>query len=162
MTGTFVLSGTSVFDGASFHHGYGLLITDGTIDGFDLLENLPTDCSHVKVSGGLLAPGFNDLQVNGGGGVLFNEQPTVAAIETICRAHLRFGTTGLLPTLITDTPEITSRAIEAGKQATQKQVPGFLGLHLEGPHLSRGKKGAHDPELIRQMTDEDCDQLIAA
>jgi N-acetylglucosamine-6-phosphate deacetylase len=162
MSGTFVLSGTSIFDGESIHDGCGLLISEGMIAGFSQLENLPTDCPQVKISSGLLAPGFTDLQVNGGGGVLLNQQPTMSAIETICKAHLQFGTTGLLPTLITDTPEITTRAIEAGIQASSAGVPGFLGLHLEGPHLSPGKKGAHYPTLIRQMSDDDCDQLIAA
>ena len=162
MSGTFILTGAPIFDGESIHHHHGLLISAGIIIGFSALENLPSDCPLVEVCDGLLAPGFTDLQVNGGGGVLFNQQPTVAAIKTICNAHLQFGTTGLLPTLITDTPEITAKAIEAGIQATVENVPGFLGLHLEGPHLSHDRKGAHDPALIRQMTDSDCDQLIAA
>lgn len=162
MSEPFVLVGAPIFDGDSVHSDHWLLISDGIIEGFGEAKDCPKDCRLVEVSGGLLAPGFTDLQVNGGGGVLFNEQPTVAAIETICQAHLPFGTTGLLPTLITDTPEVTSRAIEAGRQASQKNVPGFLGLHLEGPHLSLSKKGAHDPELIRVMTDDDCQQLISA
>ncbi len=100
----------------------------------------------------MLAPGFVDLQVNGGGGVMLNDHPDVASIETICRAHAPFGTTALLPTLITDTPEITAAAIAAGAEAARQKVPGFLGLHLEGPHLSIARKGAHDPALIRPMT----------
>jgi N-acetylglucosamine-6-phosphate deacetylase len=110
----------------------------------------------------MLAPGFVDLQVNGGGGVMLNDHPDVASIETICRAHAPFGTTALLPTLITDTPEITAAAVAAGAEAAQQKVPGFLGLHLEGPHLSIARKGAHDPALIRPMTDADQAALIAA
>ena len=83
-------------------------------------------------------------------------------IETICRAHAQFGTTALLATLITDTPQITAAAIAAGAEAARKKIPGFLGLHLEGPHLSRSRKGAHDPALIRPMTDADQAALIAA
>ena len=87
-------------------------------------------------------PGFVDLQVNGGGGVLLNDAPTVEGIATICRAHSRFGTTALLPTLITDTPETSRRALAAGAEAAAARVPGFLGLHMEGPHLSAGTQGS--------------------
>ncbi|RWF16055.1 MAG: N-acetylglucosamine-6-phosphate deacetylase, partial [Mesorhizobium sp.] len=94
--------------------------------------------------------------------VMLNDHPDVASIETICRAHAPFGTTALLPTLITDTPAITAAAVAAGAEAARKKVPGFLGLHLEGPHLSVARKGAHDPALIRPMTDADEAALIAA
>jgi N-acetylglucosamine-6-phosphate deacetylase len=110
----------------------------------------------------MLVPGFVDLQVNGGGGVMLNDHPDLDSIRTICAAHAPFGTTALLPTLITDTPEITRAAIAAGEQAAAAKVPGFLGLHLEGPHLSLARKGAHDPKLIRPMTDADQAALIAA
>ena len=110
----------------------------------------------------MLAPGFVDLQVNGGGGVMLNDHPDVEGIETICRAHAPFGTTALLPTLITDTPEVTAAVIAAGIEAARRKVPGFAGLHLEGPHLSIARKGAHDAKLIRPMTDADQAALIAA
>jgi N-acetylglucosamine-6-phosphate deacetylase len=93
---------------------------------------------------------------------MLNDGPSVEKIHTICAAHSPFGTTALLPTLITDTREITTAAIEAGTQAAQERIPGFLGLHLEGPHLSLARKGAHDPALIRPMDDEDQAALIAA
>jgi N-acetylglucosamine-6-phosphate deacetylase len=93
---------------------------------------------------------------------MLNDGPSVDKIRTICAAHASFGTTALLPTLITDTREITAAAIAAGAQATRENVPGFLGLHLEGPHLSLARKGAHDPALIRPMEDEDQAALIAA
>jgi N-acetylglucosamine-6-phosphate deacetylase len=115
----------------------------------------------VRLGGGTLAPGFIDLQVNGGGGVLLNDRPDVEGIAAICAAHARLGTTGLLPTLITDTPEVTRAAVEAGVGAA-KSVPGFLGLHLEGPHLDPRRKGAHDPRLIRPMTQADLDLLRGA
>ncbi len=110
----------------------------------------------------MLAPGFVDLQVNGGGGVMLNDHPDVEGIETICRAHAPFGTTALLPTLITDTPEVTAAVVAAGIEAARRKVPGFAGLHLEGPHLSIARKGAHDAKLIRPMTDADQAALIAA
>ncbi len=93
---------------------------------------------------------------------MLNDHPIVEGIETICRAHAQFGTTALLPTLITDTPEVTAAAIAAGIEAARRKVPGFAGLHLEGPHLSIARKGAHDPKLIRPMTDADQAALIAA
>jgi N-acetylglucosamine-6-phosphate deacetylase len=93
--------------------------------------------------------------------VLLNEATTVDGIRQICAAHAKFGTTGLLPTLITDTAEITAAAIAAGKQARQEAVPGFLGLHLEGPHLSLARKGAHDPALIRPMQAEDLQRILS-
>ena len=110
----------------------------------------------------MLVPGFIDLQVNGGGGVLFNNAPTIESIRTICAAHARFGTTALLPTLITDTVDVNIDAIAAGKTAVDQGVPGFIGLHLEGPHLSLARKGTHDPALIRPMDEIDLARLIAA
>ncbi|MEP4430950.1 MAG: N-acetylglucosamine-6-phosphate deacetylase, partial [Hyphomicrobiales bacterium] len=105
------------------------------------------------------APGFVDLQVNGGGGVLLNDRPDVAGIETICAAHAQFGTTSLLPTLITDNYDVTHAAVAAGIEATQKAVTGFIGLHLEGPHLSVARKGAHDGTLVRPMNRDDLNFL---
>ena len=83
-------------------------------------------------------------------------------IGTICRTFYQFGTTALLPTLITDTPEVTGRAIDAGVEAARRETPGFLGLHLEGPHLSLARKGAHDPALIRPMEEADLRRLVDA
>ena len=94
--------------------------------------------------GGVVAPGFVDLQVNGGGGVMLNAAPDLDGIRAICAAHGRLGTTALLPTLITDTPAVTRAALAAGIAAAEAGVPGFLGLHLEGPHLDPRRKGAHD------------------
>ena len=87
---------------------------------------------------------------------------SVAGIRTICTAHSGFGTTALFPTLITDTNDIRGAAVEAAIQARKEEVPGFAGLHLEGPHLSTARKGAHDPDLIRPMTDEDVQELLDA
>src|SRR5919198_714950 len=86
----------------------------------------------------------------------------VETIRTICSAHAPFGTTALLVTLITDTREQTKATIAAGIEAARQKVPGFLGLHLEGPHLSVSRKGAHDPQLIRPMEDADQEMIIAA
>jgi N-acetylglucosamine-6-phosphate deacetylase len=116
----------------------------------------------MPADGTMIVPGFVDLQVNGGGGALLNDTPTVEAIATVCAALHRFGTTACLPTLITDTPAKVEAILTAGAEAVRRKVPGFLGLHLEGPHLAVARKGAHDPALIRPMEDADLARLVAA
>ena len=159
MTRTIALTGARIFDGTASHENAAVLFSDGVVSAIVPNEHASSDFEVVRLDGGLLAPGFIDLQANGGGGVLFNEEPTVEGIRKICDAHARFGTTALLATLVTDTPEIMKRAIEAGARAHEQKVPGFLGLHLEGPHLSMQKRGAHHPDLIRPLTDKDIEIL---
>ena len=161
MTGAFALTARRVFDGDGWHDDAALVVRDGLVEAVMPAGSLPADMPRID-AGAMLAPGFVDLQVNGGGGVMLNDHPDVASIRPICAAHAPFGTTALLPTLITDTPEITAAAIAAGELAAKEAVPGFLGLHLEGPHLSLARKGAHDPKLIRPMTEADEAALIAA
>ena len=162
MNKRFALSAARIFDGGAWHDDAGVIVADGRVEAILPSAELPASLERVEAGGDLLVPGFVDLQVNGGGGVMLNDHPDLAAIETICAAHAPFGTTALLPTLITDTPEITARAVTAGRQAAERNLPGFLGLHLEGPHLSLARKGAHDPKLIRAMTDADLKMLVAA
>ncbi|TGS40737.1 MULTISPECIES: N-acetylglucosamine-6-phosphate deacetylase [unclassified Mesorhizobium] len=162
MSDRFALTGARIFDGDDWHEGAALVVRDGLVEAMLPLGAVPGDIRAIDIGGGMLVPGFVDIQVNGGGGVMLNDHPDVASIETICRAHAPFGTTALLPTLITDTPAITAAAIAAGEAAALQKVPGFLGLHLEGPHLSIARKGAHDPALIRPMTDADQAMLMAA
>lgn len=162
MTRGTALYGATIFDGETRHEGAALLIADGAVAGLCPAADIPADVTLTRLPGGLIAPGFIDLQANGGGGVLFNAEPTLGGIGAICRAHARHGTTALLVTLITDTPEIMARAIAAGAQAHARGLPGFLGLHLEGPHLSLARRGAHHPGLTRPMTDRDVDVLREA
>ena len=96
-----------------------------------------------------LLPGFVDAQVNGGGGVLFNNAPTVEAIATIAAAHRRFGTTALLPTLISDDVEVMREAIAAVDAAIAAGVPGVIGIHLEGPYIAPERRGTHDAGKFR-------------
>jgi N-acetylglucosamine-6-phosphate deacetylase len=110
------------------------------------------------LGGALLLPGFIDVQVNGGGGLLFNDAPTVETLEGIAAAHRRFGTTGLLPTLITDTAAKMRAALDAVDAAIARGVPGILGIHLEGPFLAPERKGIHDASLFRTP---DADDLLA-
>jgi N-acetylglucosamine-6-phosphate deacetylase len=107
-----------------------------------------------------LAPGFVDIQVNGGGDVLFNDAPTPNTIRTIAAAHRKFGTTSLLPTLISDSPEKMAAACDAAEQIIGTD-PGILGVHLEGPFLSPEKPGVHDPRAVRKPTPDDLAFLTA-
>ncbi|PSJ62263.1 N-acetylglucosamine-6-phosphate deacetylase [Pseudaminobacter soli (ex Li et al. 2025)] len=162
MTENFAIVGARIFDGQAWHNRSALIVRQGVVERIEAGSEVPAGLEVVELDGGMIAPGFVDLQVNGGGGVMLNDAPSVAAIRTICEAHAPFGTTALLPTLITDTPELTAEAVAAGAEAAREKVPGFLGLHLEGPHLSLARKGAHDPKLIRPMTDADEAALVAA
>ncbi len=150
-----------IFDGDAWHEDAALLIADGLVEGIVARRDIPAGLK-VTEAGAMLVPGFIDLQVNGGGGLMLNDKPDVDTLDIICKAQMPFGTTAVLPTLITDTPEITRSTIAAGVEAARRKMPGFLGLHLEGPHLSLARKGAHDPQLIRPMDSDDEAALITA
>ncbi|MGB7244189.1 MAG: N-acetylglucosamine-6-phosphate deacetylase [Sulfitobacter sp.] len=123
---------------------------------------LPEGVQTADLNGATILPGFVDLQVNGGGGVMFNDDQSIATLQTMAAAHASIGTAALLPTLITDRPDRTQAAIDAVEQAMSEGVDGIVGIHLEGPHLSVARKGAHDPTLIRSMTDSDLQVLLKA
>jgi len=105
----------------------------------------------LDLGGGLLAPGFVDVQVNGGGGALFNAAPDLDALRCIAAAHRRFGTTTLLPTLISDDWPAMQRAADAVAEALQASVPGVRGIHFEGPYLNAARRGAHSATAIRAV-----------
>lgn len=142
-----------IFDGTRWHEDASLRIAAGRV-----AEIVPGAAGAVPVAGWIM-PGLIDLQVNGGGGVLFNNDPSPDGIATICAAHAGFGTTAVMVTLITDAPGVTKAAITAAERAA---APGFLGLHLEGPHLDRSRKGTHDPALIRPMEPADLALILQA
>lgn len=151
-----------IFDGQNLKAGHAALIEDGALKAIAPEAEFETVESTVDLAGDILSPGYIDLQVNGGGGVMFNEVTTAESLQQISDAHRSLGTMMLLPTLITDTPDVTAAAIDAAIRAIKSGVPGIAGLHLEGPHLSIKRKGAHDPNLIRAMGHEDLDRLLAA
>jgi N-acetylglucosamine-6-phosphate deacetylase len=148
------LIGATLFDGDRLRDGQAVLIEAGKIAGVMPEGKLPRGVEKQSVSG-LLAPGFIDVQVNGGGGVLFNETRTIAGIAAIGAAHRRYGTTGFLPTFITDTQESMGEAIKAADAAMQARTPGVLGIHLEGPFLNPERKGIHRADLMRTIGDGD-------
>lgn len=147
--------GADIFDGTLLHKDRALLTESGAFIGITEETELAENFHVHRLNGGTILPGFVDLQLNGGGGVMFNDETTVEGLSVIAEAHRRTGTRALLPTLITDTPERTQAAITAVEAAIAANVPGIIGLHLEGPHLSEARKGAHDPNLIRPMNAED-------
>jgi N-acetylglucosamine-6-phosphate deacetylase len=148
------LIGATLFDGTRLRDDAAVLIDAGKIVGVMPEAKLPKGVDKQGITG-LLAPGFIDVQVNGGGGVLFNETRTIAGIAAIGAAHRRFGTTGFLPTFITDTPESMGEAIKAADAAMQARTPGVLGIHLEGPFLNPERKGIHRADLMRPIADQD-------
>ena len=119
------------------------------------------DAHQHDLRGAMLVPGFIDVQVNGGGGVLFNEAPTVETLRRIGAAHRRFGTTGFLPTLISDRVEVMRAALAAVEQALAEGVPGVLGIHLEGPYLAPARKGVHDPKYFHAPGSDELALLCA-
>lgn len=143
-----------------------VLLPDGFVDGRAIVldagriaavveeADLQPGTERHDLGGGLLVPGFIDTQVNGGGGVLFNDAPTADTIRTIGRAHRSFGTTGFLPTLISDDLSVIRAGIEAVETAIDEGVPGVLGIHIEGPFLNEHRKGIHDADKIRELDEE--------
>jgi N-acetylglucosamine-6-phosphate deacetylase len=151
-----------VFDGDVLRHGLAVVL-----DGDRIIELLPEqDIPGVidvnwNLDGHILAPGLIDIQVNGGGGVMFADAPTVDTIRNIGAAHRRFGTTGFLPTLVSSDSATMEQAIEAVRQAIDSRVPGVLGIHLEGPYLNAEKRGIHNADRFRSI-DEAAFELLTS
>jgi len=158
-----VLHNGKILAGDEFADGLALIIEHDRIAAIvDETDARATSAdARIDLEGGWLAPGFIDLQVNGGGGVLFNNAPTVDTLRQMMRAHRRFGTIGMLPTLISDDTEAMRAAIAAVRQAIAEGVPGILGIHLEGPYLSAARKGTHDADTFR-VPDADEIRLVTS
>jgi N-acetylglucosamine-6-phosphate deacetylase len=154
-----VIAAERVFDGELFHAGRAVAVADGRI--VDLIDAARHPNAVRLPRGAVLAPGFIDAQVNGGGGVLLNDEPTVDGIGRIAAAHRRFGTTALLPTLISDRRDVMRRAIRAVGDAIEAGVPGVVGIHLEGPFLNPERKGVHPPDHLVPVEAGDA-ELVSA
>lgn len=144
--------------------GATIVTPDGTLDGLALRiadGRIAEIASHpeegtaetIDLGGGYLLPGFIDTQVNGGGGVLFNDAPDVETIARIAQAHRRHGTTGLLPTFISDDLANVERAMDAIDAAIEQGVPGVLGIHIEGPFINVERRGIHEARFMRSLDD---------
>jgi N-acetylglucosamine-6-phosphate deacetylase len=150
--GTTALHNGEILTDQGFLAGLGVLV-----EGADIVAVMPEAdaLAHAAqrhdLRGGRLSPGFIDVQVNGGGGVLFNDDLTVEAIAAIGAAHRRFGTTGFLPTLISDDLEAIDRGMRAVEAAIAAEVPGVLGIHIEGPFLNAARAGIHDKAKFRRL-----------
>lgn len=155
------LVGAQVFDGATLYPDHAVALKGKAVR-LCHRSALPEAAALSRLEGGTILPGFVDLQVNGGGGLMLGDDPSVETVRIMAAAHAGLGTHALLPTLITDTPQNTTRAIAAVEAAIALGVPGIVGLHLEGPHLDPARKGAHDADLIRPMTSHDLDVLLDA
>jgi N-acetylglucosamine-6-phosphate deacetylase len=142
-----------LFDGHEMHNDVHLKVEQGQITNLRPAGQSPWQTDIVL--DGKVCPGFIDLQVNGGGGVLFNDEQTAEALSKIMQAHAKFGTTAILPTLITDSNNKMERAANAVCQALEASMPGIVGIHFEGPHLSLAKKGIHSAMHVRPVSDAD-------
>ena len=136
-----------------FVTGHAILIDRGLINATVRSEDVPSDLEKVDLGGGWLVPGFIDTQVNGGGNRLFNDDPSPETIAAIGAAHRQFGTTGFLPTLISEDATKIEAAIDAARSAIAAGVPGVLGVHIEGPFLNVEKRGIHDASKLRPISD---------
>ena len=157
-----IYRGGFVFDGETLLQDACAIVEDGILRHVGPDRAGPADADIIDLAGDILSPGFVDLQVNGGDGIMLNDAPSVDTLRRMAKAHRSLGATTILPTLITDTPETTRAVIAAATEAVAQRTAGIGGLHLEGPHLSVARKGAHDAGLIRPMTEGDLAMLVEA
>lgn len=139
-----------LFDGEQLYQQRPLSIEDGYIHALDTVSG----STEVRLKG-LLAPGFIDCQVNGGGGLLFNQAPTTTTLQRMVQTHARYGTTSMLPTIISSDYEVALQGAAAVSQALSSGMPGIIGIHFEGPHLSDVKRGIHNQSVLRPAADHE-------
>ncbi|ABC33601.1 N-acetylglucosamine-6-phosphate deacetylase [Hahella chejuensis KCTC 2396] len=150
-----------IFTGESLLSQQALIIEGGRIHSITPEHQIPAGAARISLNGMLLAPGYIDVQVNGGGGALFNDNPSPAVLREMGAAHRRYGTTAFMPTLITDTRDKMEAAVSAVEAALREGAPGVLGIHLEGPYLNVARKGVHRESIIREP-EADALQLLSS
>lgn len=139
---------SQLFDGHQWHGDLILVVDEGQVCAIE-----PASDDYDYALEGALVPGFIDLQVNGGGGALFNSEPSLEGIATMLRAHAQYGSSAMLPTVITDSLEVMAAAADAVAQARQVNGDAILGIHFEGPHIAPAKKGTHNQQHIRPISE---------
>ena len=153
------ISAPKIFDGINFYQNHAVLIDGETVVGVSSLQMVPSNFTLECHSKGVLAPGFVDWQVNGGGGVLFNNETTVEGLRRIVKGHHTGGTTSLLPTIVSDTKEKRKQAVEAVRTYISSGEKGILGLHLEGPYFASARRGTHDQAYLSVISEDDISWL---
>jgi len=143
---------TKLFDGENWQHNVVVSFCNGLIESISPID---LDSGVKAVQHLTLVPGFIDVQVNGGGGALFNTAPTLDTLRTMVKAHAGFGSTALLPTVITDSVAVMQQTADVIASAIASKMPGVLGVHFEGPHLSVPKKGVHPVAHIRPLSEQE-------
>ncbi len=151
----FAISAPSIFDGATFLRDHCIVVRQGSTECVLPMAECPGDLDKVVLTTGTLAPGLIDLQVNGGGDLMFNNAPCEATLAAMLDAHRATGTTAMMPTLISDTRARQEQAVAAVRAARASGNPGILGIHLEGPYFEVARRGAHHADMIRQARTED-------
>ncbi len=154
------ISALRIFDGEKMHYESALLWQENHIVSIVPENRIPAQAEVIRYPSSTLTPGFIDLQVNGGGGVMFNQQTDVKGIETICHAHRKHGTAYLLPTLISDSSEKIKQALLATRSALENKTKGVLGVHLEGPWLSPEKKALMIPVIFTTLPSPDSSTFL--
>lgn len=157
----YAISAARIFNGETMLREHAVVVEGERIAGVIETAKLAAGINRINREDGILAPGFIDIQVNGGGGVLLNNAPGRAAIDTMTSAHRRYGTTAMMPTIVSDTPNRQRACVEAVQAAMSGGNQSVLGLHLEGPFLDLDKRGAHKAATIRQIQDTDMDWLCS-
>jgi N-acetylglucosamine-6-phosphate deacetylase len=153
------LTGAKIFTHNQFIDNHSLIVCKDKIDSLITDSLLPGDIEQIYLNGGILAPGFIDLQVNGGGGEFFTQNASLSAIKTMLNAHRKYGTTSLLPTLISSHAETHQQAVKSVIAAMQAGFSGVLGIHIEGPFFALNKRGAHAENFIREINSSDMNWL---
>lgn len=156
------LVGARIFTGEIFLDNHAVIIADEKIAALVPVAELDESIPQILLDGGVIAPGFIDLQVNGGGGAFFTNDTSVSAIQTMLDGHRPTGTTSLLPTLISDTLAVHQAGVKAVADAVAAGIKGVLGVHVEGPFFDMARRGAHNERYIRKMEQVDIDWLVAS
>ncbi len=157
----FALTNCRIHTSSDCLEDYAVLIDGKKIDRIVAVTEVPNNVPKRDLEGGHLAPGFIDIQVNGGGGVMFDDTPNLEGIARIGSAHRRFGTVGFLPTLITGPRETVGAAIRAVEEGLAAGVPGLLGLHLEGPAINPARRGMHPESMIDALAEADIARIAS-